>query len=208
MTEGPNYNVRFRRRREGKTDYRKRRALVSSKPFRLVARASVRNISAQMVKAEMDGDKTIASAHSRELMKLYGWKGGCGNVPAAYLTGLLCGYRVIAKNVKEAVLDIGLHRPSKGCRVFAVLKGVVDAGVKLQYREEKLPDETRIEGQHIVQYAKQILSNPEEREYRFSGFVNRKLSIKDLSEHFSHVKEKIVTSFKKPKRVKETKAGD
>ncbi|MEA2089647.1 MAG: 50S ribosomal protein L18 [Thermoproteota archaeon] len=207
MTKGPRYNVPYRRRREGKTDYQERKALVLSKSPRLVTRTSLKHTLAQIVKAEVAGDKTIASAHSRELMKMYGWKGGCGNVPVAYLTGFLCGYRTIAKNVKEVVLDIGLHCPSKGARVFAVLKGVIDAGVKVPHSEEKLPDKTRIEGQHIVHYAKQLSLNPEEHEHRFSSFVNKELPLENLSEHFSYVKKKIVTSFEKSKRVKKKNHG-
>lgn len=208
MTRGSHYNVPFRRRREGKTNYQKRKALVLSKSPRLVARASLKHTLAQIVKAEATGDKTIASAHSRELMKMYGWKGSCGNVPASYLTGLLCGYRAMAKNVKEAVLDIGLRRPSKGARVFAVLKGVIDAGVKVPHSEEKLPDETRMEGQHIVHYAKQLSSNPEEHEHRFSSFVVKEVTFEHFCEHLSHVKKKIGTSFEASKRTKKEKQED
>jgi large subunit ribosomal protein L18 len=41
-------------------------------------------------------------------------------------------------------LDIGLHVPSKGTRVFAALKGVVDAGVEVPYSEDIVPDDERI----------------------------------------------------------------
>lgn len=208
MKKGSHYNVPFRRRREGKTDYKKRKGLVLSKSPRLVARASLKHAYAQIVRAEADGDKTVASAHSRELIKMYDWKSSCGNVPAAYLTGLLCGYRAIAKNVKRAVLDIGLHSPSKGSRVFAVLKGVIDAGLEVPHSEEKLPDKKRIEGRHIVNYAKRLSSSSEEHEHIFSSFANKELSLEHFSEHFSNVKKTIVTSFKTPGKTKKEKQGD
>ena len=67
----------------------------------------------------------------------------------AYLTGLLAGKKAIKKGLKEGVLDIGLYTPRKGARIFAALKGVVDAGVKVPYGEEILPSEERIYGKHI-----------------------------------------------------------
>ena len=83
MATGPSYRVPFRRRREGKTDYRSRRALVLSRLPRLVVRHTLNHIIVQIVKAEVAGDHVIASAHSREMAKTYGWQGNCRNVPAA-----------------------------------------------------------------------------------------------------------------------------
>jgi len=197
MAEGPSYRVPFRRRREGKTDYRSRRALVLTKLPRLVARRTVKHIIVQIVKAETTGDQVVVSAHSRELTKTYGWKSGCGNVPAAYLTGLLCGFRAATRGVKNAVLDLGLQSPSRGARVFAALKGVLDAGVMVPHSESMLPDESRISGQHVVDYATKLSSNPEAYQKKFSKHLSRGLRPEQLSEHFSLVKEKIISSFGK-----------
>lgn len=197
MAKGPSYRVPFRRRREGKTDYRSRRALVLSKLPRLVARRTLKHMVVQIVKAEAAGDQVVVSAHSRELAKTYGWKGGCGNVPAAYLTGLLCGFRAVAHGVKKAVLDLGLQSPSRGARVFAALKGVLDAGVTVPHSESMLPDESRISGQHVVDYASQLSSNPEDYQKKFSKHLSRKLRPEQLSEHFSLIKKKIISSFEK-----------
>ncbi|KPV62626.1 MAG: 50S ribosomal protein L18P [Candidatus Bathyarchaeota archaeon BA2] len=198
MAKGPSYRVPFRRRREGKTDYQSRRALVLSKLPRLVARRTLRHIIVQIVKAEDAGDHVVVSAHSSELTKTYGWKGGCGNVPAAYLTGLLCGFRAVAHGVKKAVLDLGLQSPSRGARVFAALKGVLDAGVMVPHSESMLPDENRISGQHVVDYASQLSSNPEEAyKKKFSKHLSRGLRPEQLSEHFSLIKKKIISSFRK-----------
>ena len=73
MATGPRYRVPFRRRREGKTNYRTRRALVLSRVPRLVVRLSLKNAIVQIIESESIGDKVIVSAHSRELAKTYGW---------------------------------------------------------------------------------------------------------------------------------------
>jgi large subunit ribosomal protein L18 len=206
MATGPRYRVPFRRRREGKTNYRTRRALVLSRVPRLVVRLSLKNAIIQIIEAEAIGDKVVVSAHSRELAKTYGWLGNCGNIPAAYLTGLLCGYKALANGVEKAFLDIGLNIPSKGTRVFAALKGVVDAGVEVPHSEDILPDEARISGQHIADYASQLASEPEVYQQRFSATIKRGSRPEGLSEHFSAVKDKITSSFEK--KVKTQKKGE
>jgi len=148
MARGPTYRVPFRRRREGKTDYRKRLKLLRSGLPRLVVRNTNRNIIVQVINYHPNGDRIVSSAISSELRKL-GWKGSTKNLPCAYLTGYLAARRALAKGVKSAVLDIGLHRPSKGARVFSALKGAIDAGMLIPHGEEKVPDEDRIRGKHI-----------------------------------------------------------
>jgi large subunit ribosomal protein L18 len=197
MATGPRYRVPFRRRREGKTNYRSRRALVLSKVPRLVVRLSLKHAIVQVIEAESVGDRVVVSAHSRELAKTYGWLGNCGNVPSAYLTGLLCGFKAMANGVKKAFLDIGLHIPSKGTRVFAALKGVIDAGVEVPHSEDILPDETRINGKHIADYGANLASDPEVYQQKFSASLKRGSRPEKLSEHFSAVKDKITSSFEK-----------
>ena len=50
------------------------------------------------------------------------------------------------KGIKECVLDIGRYMPVTGSKIFASLKGVIDAGIECPYSEEKLPKEDRITG--------------------------------------------------------------
>lgn len=201
MAKGPSYRLPFRRRREGKTDYKSRRALVLSRLPRLVVRGTLNHMIVQIVKAEVTGDRVMVSAHSHELTKTYGWQGDCGNVPASYLTGFLCGLRAVNDGVKKAVLDIGLQSSSRGARVFAALKGAIDAGVEVPHDESMLPMETRIRGQHIVDYANQLTSsNPEAYQRRFSKYLSRGLRPEQLSEHFSVTKKKIEASFKKGRK--------
>ena len=195
MARGPSYNVPYRRRREGKTNYLRRKKLVLSGLPRLVARKTNKHIIAQIVEASVEGDKVITSAHSSELRKKYGWLGSLKSLPAAYLTGLICGYKAIRKGIKEAVLDIGLQSPSKGARIFAVLKGCLDAGLDIPHGEEVLPDDDRIKGQHISDYAGMLSSTPEVYSRRFSAYLLRGLSPENIVEHFSTVKEKIKGEF-------------
>ncbi|RJS78767.1 50S ribosomal protein L18 [Candidatus Bathyarchaeota archaeon] len=196
MARDARYNVPFRRRREGKTDYKARKALVLSGKPRLVARGTLKNMIAQIIVAKPHGDEVTVSAHTRELTRKYGWKAPRGNIPAAYLTGLLCGLKAKTKGVKEAVLDIGLHSPTKGARVFAVLKGALDAGLNIPHSEGKLPEENRIEGKHIAEYAKNLASNQEEYQLRFSKYLEQKLSPENLPKHFEKVKKTILSAFK------------
>lgn len=152
MATGPRYFVPFRRRREGKTDYYSRMKLLLSEKPRMVVRKTNRQIIVQLVEAELDGDRTLVAAYSSELSAL-GYKGSTANTPAAYLTGMLFAAKAMKAGYEEGVLDIGLNRASVGARVFAALKGAVEAGFDVPYGESILPDDDRVKGAHIAEYA-------------------------------------------------------
>jgi len=159
--------LQFRRRREGKTNYRKRLALLKSGKPRVIVRKSNKYIRVQFALYDYNGDKIVASAMSSDLKK-YGWQYSCSNTPAAYLTGLLAGKRALKRGIEEGVLDIGLHTPRKGAKVFAALKGVVDAGIDVPYGEEILPSEDRLYGKHIDEKIAEVvekIKNKIEEEY-------------------------------------------
>jgi large subunit ribosomal protein L18 len=168
--------VPYRRKREGRTDYNRRRKLVGSREFRLVIRRSNKNIHTQIVKYEDAGDKVEVSANSRELIKK-GWKGARGNTPAAYLTGLLLGKKAKKQNIKKAILDIGVHKPNSGSATYACLKGVVDAGIEIPHSEEVIPIQDRIEGKHIKGNAKTKYTKSEKEK---------------ITENFNEIKTKIM----------------
>ncbi len=190
---GPRYKVPFRRRREGKTNYRKRRALIISGLPRAVVRFSLRNSWVQIVEAKLEGDHVLVSAHSKELARDYGWKGYGRNTPALYLVGLLAGLKAVKKGIKKAILDIGLRTPTKGGRVFAALKGLVDAGLEVPHSEEILPSEERIRGEHIAAYAKMLEeTDPARYQRQFSKYLEKGLDPKDLPKHFDEVKQRIL----------------
>jgi len=195
MSKISHYRVPLRRRRERKTDYKARKALVLSGKPRLVARATLNNAIAQIILAEPQGDKVLVSAHSRELTKKYGWKAHRSNIPAAYLTGLLCGLKAKTKGINEAILDMGLHSPSRSSRVFAVLNGIIDAEVAVPHSEEKL-DRERIKGEHIAKYAKNLASDPKNYQTKFSKYLKQKLPPEKLPAHFTEIKKNIINAFK------------
>ena len=138
----------YRRRRLCKTNYKKRLLLLKSGKPRLVVRKTNTKLIAQIVKYEHDGDVVVTSASSADLVKL-GWKGATKNIPAAYLTGLLIAKKAKEAKIKDVVLDIGLHTPVKGSRVFAVAKGAFDGGLNLPMSETIVPDESRLKGEHL-----------------------------------------------------------
>lgn len=148
MSEGPRYRVPYRRRREGRTDYRRRLALLKGERPRAVVRKSLDHLTVQLVRFDPKGDRVVAAAHSKELARL-GWPGSAGNVPAAYLTGYLLARRAQDAGVKEAILDLGVHPPSRGSRVFAALRGMTDGGLAVPHDEAVLPSEERVRGAHI-----------------------------------------------------------
>jgi large subunit ribosomal protein L18 len=102
----------------------------------------------QFIKYSPDGDQILVAASSTELRKL-GWNGSTSNLPAAYLTGFLAGKRATKNKIESAVLDIGLHTPIKSSKVFATLRGILDAGISVPHGESIFPNEDRISGKHI-----------------------------------------------------------
>jgi large subunit ribosomal protein L18 len=188
LAQGSKYKVAFRRRREGKTNYAARMKLVDLDKSRLVVRVSNANIIAQIINVGENGDETIVSAHSKELQKI-GWLGGTNNTSAAYLTAYLCGKKALNKKVEDAILDIGLKSSIKGSKVFAAVKGANDAGLNVPYGESIVPEDDRISGGHIAEYAKSL--GDEDLKKQFSKYLERGLQPVDLPNHFEEIKNKI-----------------
>jgi len=138
----------YKRKRQGKTNYKKRLKLLMARKPRLCVRISLNSVKAQIIEYAPDGDKIICAADSRIIQKL-GSKLSPSNTSTAYLVGLMAAKLAQKKGVKELILDIGFKKPIKGSKVYAVLKGAVDAGIKIPHSEEVLPTEDRINGKHI-----------------------------------------------------------
>ncbi len=153
MTRQKTYRVPHRRRREQRTNYRKRLGLLRSRRPRFAVRKSLNNIVCQVIEYQPKGDRTKVTVSSADIRK-FGWKGHGGNLPAAYLTGLLCGTMAKKKNISEAILDIGLHISTKGSGIYAALKGGLDAGLSIKCSDDILPSAERISGKHIAEYRK------------------------------------------------------
>ncbi len=197
MAHGPRYKVPRRRRREGKTNYYKRYRMVLSKHPRFVVRKTNKYVWVQVIQFAPEGDKVVAAAHSRELEKKYGWKGSGNSLPAVYLTGLLAALRAKKAGIEYAVPDIGLHKATKGARVFAAIKAANDVGLEVPVGEEVVPSEERIKGEHIAQYAEKLKTeNPEEYRKRFSVLLQKGFEPEKYPEHFEEVKNRIIEDYK------------
>jgi large subunit ribosomal protein L5e len=97
------YQTKYKRRRQGKTDYYARKRLITqaknkynAPKYRLVVRFTNKDIICQIVSSEISGDKVFVSAYSHEL-KAYGIEHGLTNWAAAYATGLLIARRALSK---------------------------------------------------------------------------------------------------------------
>lgn len=151
MAHGKNQRLRFKRRRDGETDYRRRMKLLRGETPRAVVRISNTQTICQLVEFNPDGDIVIASVNGKALVDKYSWPEDASrkSIPASYLTGFALAKDAISSGHESAILDIGLSASSKGSRVFAALKGMIDAGLEIPHGEDVLPDEDRINGMHI-----------------------------------------------------------
>ncbi|KAG4938090.1 hypothetical protein JHK86_044231 [Glycine max] len=147
------YQVKFKRRREGKTDYRARIRLINqdknkynTPKYRFVVRFSNKDIVAQIISASIAGDIVLAAAYAHELPR-YGLEVGLTNYAAAYCTGLLLARRVLKTlemdeeyegNV-EGALDGGLDIPHSDKRFagFDKEKKELDAEILAEDEPEK-----------------------------------------------------------------------
>ncbi|PPR97076.1 hypothetical protein GOBAR_AA23591 [Gossypium barbadense] len=155
------YQVKFKRRREGKTDYRARNRLINqdknkynTPKYRFVARFPDNLFEATTF--------FLAAAYAHELPR-YGLEVGLTNYAAAYCVGLLLARRTLKQlemdaeyegNVEatgedftvepaetrrpfRALLDVGLIRTTTGNRVFGVLKGALDGGIDIPHGDKR-----------------------------------------------------------------------
>jgi len=147
-----------RRRSEGKTDYKLRFGLLKSGKQRIVIRRTNKYFIVQAVESQEAKDKVISSVTSKDLIK-EGWdkkfEGSLKNVSAGYLTGLLAAKKF---GKKEFIIDLGMARTIDGNRLFSVVKGLFDGGVKINVNERVFPSEERINGEHLKEEVKSMIS--------------------------------------------------
>jgi large subunit ribosomal protein L18 len=141
-----------RRRKEKKTDYNIRIKLLKSGVPRLVFRKSSRYIISQYVVSEEAKDKIVIGTTSKILMK-YGWpeemRGSLKSLPASYLTGYFFGKKIVNEKLETPILDIGMMRNVNKNRFFAFIKGLIDAGIKINSKKESFPEDERIKGKSL-----------------------------------------------------------
>jgi large subunit ribosomal protein L18 len=169
----PTRKMQFRRRREQKTDYKRRLALLKSGEPRLVVRKSLKYIRTQIIEHDDGGDKTIVTATSAALPGI-GWQFACDNTSAAYLTGLLIGRDAKKKKIGKVVLDVGLQSPTKGSRIYAVVKGARDAGLDVPCDAKMFPSEQRVSGKHIAAHNEKFKELPQQVEKIKQKILGRK----------------------------------
>lgn len=137
-----------KRKREGVTDYRKRYRTVKSGTTRLVVRYSGKGVSAQIVKYGNPSDIIVASVTDKSLKKM-GLEVKGNSVPVCYAVGYAIGKKAKDHGIENAILDTGRKHPTKGGRITAVLRGAVDSGLEIPHDSEILPDDHRINGEHL-----------------------------------------------------------
>jgi len=189
------FQVKFRRRRECKTDYHARQRLITqdknkykTPKYRLVVRFTNRDVIVQIFSSDLTHDVCLAYAYSHELAQ-YGLKSPSTNYATAYATGLLLARRVNQKlglgyegnsnidgedynveatgekNPFKAILDVGLRRTTTGSRLFGALKGACDGGIDVPHNDHRFPGSKR-------EQKKDWATNPaKHREYIFGLHV-------------------------------------
>jgi len=109
------FQVKFRRRREGRTDYYARLRLVvqdknkyNTPKYRMIVRFTNKDVICQIAYARIEGDVIVCAAYAHELPR-YGIKVGLTNYAASYCTGLLLARRLLQKfkmdGIYEGVVD-------------------------------------------------------------------------------------------------------
>ena len=175
----------IKRIRQHKTNYRKRAAILIGRHHFITIKVTNQNVLTRLLDPDIKGDKVLATAHSRELVK-QGWSGSLNSLPACYLTGILLGKKCLEKNFDSGVLYTGLNPFTS--RVAACLKGIVDAGVHVPASEDSFPEQDRLEGNHIADYAKLLQQDKSKYESRFSLLLKNGLKPEDYPAHVQKVK--------------------
>jgi large subunit ribosomal protein L18 len=184
--EKTNKDLKFRRRMESVTDYRKRLELVKSGIDRLVVRKTNSRIIGQIIKYSPNGDIVIAHADSSELKK-FDWSGR-SNRPTAYLTGLLLAKKSRSKK-GERILDIGLASPVKNSIPFIFAKGCIDGGMEVR---GNMDINDTIYNCSNTKYISELKSKDNSRyQKHYSAYLKSGVAPEDLAKVFNNAKDKI-----------------
>lgn len=191
MNNPKRYSLQFKRKREGRTNYRKRLKILSSNEVRLVIRKSLKNITISFVRYSTKGDIVKMSLKSTVLDKA-GWKVDKGNIPSAYLVGYMAGKKAIENGISKAIVDIGANQSVKGSRLYAAVAGAIDAGLQVPFDKEVLPSKERINGTHIAKYAELLAKNDKAKySLQFSKYIKNNIDPAKLPQLFNEIKNKI-----------------
>mmetsp|Transcript_29557 Transcript_29557/g.74346 ORF Transcript_29557/g.74346 Transcript_29557/m.74346 type:complete len:258 (-) Transcript_29557:896-1669(-) len=156
------FQLKWRRRREGKTDYFARKRLIcqdkrkyNSPKYRIVVRITKKNIICQFAQSLLEGDHILTSGYSNKIGQQLEFFCGPTAFHIAYFCGIYLANRILAKKGLKilknacnsekfsksifAILDIGLTRATTGHRVFAAMKGALDGGITIPFNEKRFP---------------------------------------------------------------------
>merc|ERR1712070_642848 len=149
------FQVKYKRRREGKTDYYARKRLVTqaknkfaTPKYRFVVRFTNKDIICQVVSSKIKGDICHTAAYAHELPR-YGLKAGLTNYSAAYCVGLLCARRLLKKfgldekfeGTEEVTAEFEdcyvQNEDEDGSKAFSAMKGAFDGGLEIPHSNKK-----------------------------------------------------------------------
>lgn len=192
MARSKKYNVKVKRKRQRLTNYKKRLKYISSGLPRIIIRPLLNNTIIQIVNYSPSGDQVLLTTSSH-ILKKFGWKGHNGNIPAAYLTGLLFGKKLKEKKIQKAIIDSGLHKPIRGSRFYAAIKGILESsGIEIPCSKEVLPSDETVSGKKIVDYASILAKDQKAYEKQFSNYLKNNLKPELFLQHFKETKTKIL----------------
>jgi large subunit ribosomal protein L18 len=182
-------DMKFRRRAESVTDYRKRLGLVKSGLDRIVVRKSNRRIMGQVVRYSAAGDVVVAHADSSELEKM-DWVPK-SNRPTAYLTGLLLARKAGKEASSDHILDIGLTSPVKNSIPFVFAKGCMDGGLKLR---SSIKIDEKVYNCSETKYIAGLKSSDAEKYKNHYTSYTGAFSPEGLAKAFAQAKEKVMNA--------------
>ena len=184
-----NYINTLKRIRLKKTNYRKRASLLLSRKLFITIKVSNQNIVCQVLEPVISGDKVLVSVHSKNLIN-FGWKGSLNSLPACYLSGFLLAKKAKnSKNISESILYLGKNSFTE--KVASCLKGMLDGELKIPSSPDSFPDDGRISGKHISEYASLLNETPEKYDKIFSNIISNGLLPEEYPNHFDEVKRQI-----------------
>lgn len=198
------FQVKWRRRREGKTNYYKRKRLLiqdkqkyNNAKYRLVVRISNKNTLCQLIYSRLEGDFILSSSYSNKLCKI-GLASGNNNFSTSYINGLYLSKKFFLENFSfsknknkmknnfNVILDTGLARITTGNKIFAAMKGSVDGGFTIPHNEKRFPGykknenfdiesmKNRIEGKHVMEFMELLKEEDEEKFLKHFSDLNKR----------------------------------
>jgi|TARA_B100002003_G_C14061327_1_gene510898 large subunit ribosomal protein L18 len=183
----------YKRRRNGKTNYKKRLRLLLSGTARAVIRKTNTKSIIQITQYNATGDKVIIGATS-DTIKKAGWPYNGANLPGFYLTGIAAGKKALEKGVDTIIIDVGLRRVTKANCLFAAMKGLKDAGLNVKLEDDQAPSQDRLEGKHISAYAAKLAAeNKEQYDKLYSKYTKDGHKPEDMPQKVEEVKQKLLT---------------